>query len=94
MASRKRSSKGLPHPSMGTAKVAITLETGTLAELDRSVKVGKFPSVSRAVQTAVHEMIARRKRGRLVEDLAKLNAYEERELVEEVFRGELPRPEY
>jgi hypothetical protein len=28
---------------MGTAKVAITLETGTLTELDRLVKAGKLP---------------------------------------------------
>ena len=79
---------------MGTAKVAITLETGTLTELDRLVKAGKFPSRSRAIQTAVQEMTARRKRRRLVEELAKLNGHEERELAEEVFRGELPWPEY
>lgn len=79
---------------MGTAKVAITLETGTLAELDRLVKAGKFPSRSRAIQTAVQEMTARRKKHRLVEELAKLHGHEERELAEEVFRGELPWPEY
>jgi Arc/MetJ-type ribon-helix-helix transcriptional regulator len=79
---------------MGTAKVAITLETGTLTELDRLVKAGKFPSRSRAIQIAVQEMTARRKRLRLVEELTKLNAHEERALAEEVFRGELPWPEY
>ena len=79
---------------MGTAKVAITLETGTLAEPDRLVKAGKFPSRSRAIQTAVQEMTARRKRRRLVEELAKLNGHEERKPAEEVFRGELPWPEY
>jgi Arc/MetJ-type ribon-helix-helix transcriptional regulator len=79
---------------MATAKVAITLEAGTLAELDRLVKAGKFPSRSRAIQTAVQEMTARRKRRRLVEELAKLNAREERQLAEEAFRGELPWPEY
>jgi len=79
---------------MGTAKVAITLETGTLAELDRLVKAGKFPSRSRAIQSAVQEMTARRKRRRLIEELAKLNGQEERALAEEVFRGEPPWPEY
>ena len=79
---------------MGTAKVAITLETGTLTELDRLVKAGKFPSRSRAIQIAVQEMTARRKRRRLVEELAKLNGHEERGLAEEVFRGELPWQEY
>jgi len=79
---------------MGTAKVAITLETGTLVELDRMVKAGKFPSRSRAIQTAVQEMTARRKRRRLAEELTKLNRREERELAEEVFRGELPWSKY
>lgn len=79
---------------MGTAKVAITLETGALAELDRLVKAGKFPSRSRAIQTAVQEMTARRKRRRLIEELAKVNRDEERELAGEVFRGELPWPKY
>ena len=79
---------------MGTAKVAITLETGTLAELDRLVKAGKFPNRSRAIQAAVQEMTARRKRSRLVEELAKLNRHDERELAAEVFRGELPWPKY
>jgi Arc/MetJ-type ribon-helix-helix transcriptional regulator len=79
---------------MGTTKVAITLEAGTLAELDRLVKTGKFPSRSRAIQTAVQEMTARRKRRRLVEELGKLDRQQERDLAEEVFRGELPWPEY
>ena len=79
---------------MGTSKVAITLETGTLAELDRLVKAGKFPNRSRAIQTAVQEMTTRRKRRRLVEELAKLNPREERELADEVLRGEPPWPEY
>ena len=79
---------------MGTAKVAITLETGTLAELDRLVKTGKFPSRSRAIQIAVHEMTARRKKRRLIEELAKLNVQQERQLADEVFRGEPAWPEY
>jgi Arc/MetJ-type ribon-helix-helix transcriptional regulator len=79
---------------MGSAKVAITLETGTLAELDRMVKAGKFPNRSRAIQIAVQEMTARRKRHRLIEELAKLDMNEERQLAEERFRGEPPWPEY
>jgi len=48
----------------------------------------------KAQETAVQEMTARRKRRRLVEELAHLNAHEERELSEEVFRGEPPWLEY
>ena len=79
---------------MTTTKVAMTLETNTLKEVDRLVREGRFPSRSRAVQTALVEMMARRKHRRLIEELAKLNPKEERELAEEFFAGEAPWPEY
>lgn len=72
----------------------MTLETATLKEVDRLVREGRFPSRSRAVQTALVEMMARRKHRRLIEELAKLNPKEERELAEEFFAGEAPWPEY
>jgi Arc/MetJ-type ribon-helix-helix transcriptional regulator len=79
---------------MGTAKVAITLEKETLSEVDRWVKEGRFPNRSRAIQTALAEMLARRKRRRLIEELAKLNAQQEQSLAEESFSGETAWPEY
>jgi Arc/MetJ-type ribon-helix-helix transcriptional regulator len=79
---------------MGTAKVAITIEERTLREIDRLVKAGRFPSRSRAIQTAVAEMTTRHKRRRLVEELAKLDPKKERVLAEEFFPGEVPWPEY
>lgn len=79
---------------MSTTKVAITLETETLREIDRLVKHGRFPSRSRAIQTVLAEMTARRKGRRLIEELAKLDPEEERALAEESFAGELPWPEY
>lgn len=72
----------------------MTLETNMLKEVDRLVREGRFPSRSRAVQTALVEMMARRKHRRLIEELAKLNPKEERELAEEFFAGEAPWPEY
>ena len=78
---------------MGTTKVAISLERGTVEELDRLVKAGAFPSRSRAIQTAVEEMTTRRKRRRLIEELAKLDVKHEWELADELFRRELPWPE-
>ena len=72
----------------------MTLETTTLKEVDRLVREGRFPSRSRAVQTALVEMMARRKHRRLTEELAKLNPKQERELAEEFFAGEAPWPEY
>jgi len=79
---------------MGTTKVAITLETETLHELDRMVDEGKFPNRSRAIQTAVVEMTGRQKRRRLIEELAKLDVKQEKELAEEFYKGEPPWPEY
>ncbi len=79
---------------MGTAKVAITLESETLREVDRWVKAGRFPNRSRAIQTALAEMLARRKRGRLIEELAKVDPRQEQALAEESFSGETAWPEY
>ncbi len=79
---------------MGTAKVAVTIEARTLREIDRLVRQGRFPSRSRAIQTALAEMTSRHKRRRLVEELAKLEPGKERALAEEFFAGEVPWPEY
>ncbi|MBZ5562236.1 MAG: ribbon-helix-helix domain-containing protein [Acidobacteriia bacterium] len=79
---------------MGTTKVAVSLETQTLREVDRLVREGRFPSRSRAIQMALAEMTARHKRRRLVEELAKLEPRKERALAEEFFTGEVPWPEY
>jgi len=79
---------------MATMKVAVTLDIGSLREVDRLVREGRFPSRSRAVQAALAEMLARRKRSRLAEELAKLNLQEERVLAEEVLQGEAAWPEY
>lgn len=79
---------------MAMSKVAITLESGTLREIDRWVKEGRFPNRSRAVQAALAEMLARRKRRRLLEELSKLRPREERALAEESLSGELTWPEY
>lgn len=79
---------------MATTKVAITLETRTLQEIDRLVKQGRFPSRSRAIQTALAEMTARHKHRRLIEELAKLDLKKDRALAEEFLEGEVPWPEY
>jgi Arc/MetJ-type ribon-helix-helix transcriptional regulator len=79
---------------MSTTKVAVSLETRTLREIDRLVREGRFPSRSRAIQTALAEMTSRHKHRRLIQELAKLNPKEEQELAEEFFAGESPWPEY
>ena len=79
---------------MSTAKVAVTLQADTLQEVDRWVKEGQFPSRSRAIQIAIAEMAARRKRRRLIEELAKIDSKQERAMAEAAFSGETPWPEY
>jgi Arc/MetJ-type ribon-helix-helix transcriptional regulator len=79
---------------MSTTKVAVSLETKTLKEIDRLVREGRFPSRSRAIQTALVEMAARHKHRRLIQELAKLDPKEEQELADEFFAGESPWPEY
>jgi Arc/MetJ-type ribon-helix-helix transcriptional regulator len=78
---------------MATARIAITVDRTTLAKVDRSVKDGRFPRRSRAVQFAPAEMLAPQKRRRLVKQLRKLDRAEERALAEEPFGGEAPSPE-
>ena len=80
--------------TMATMKVTVTLEIDSLRGVDRLVREGRFPSRSRAVQAALAEMLARRKRTRLAEELSKLNPREERALAEEALSGEAAWPEY
>ena len=80
--------------TMATTKIAITVERGTLREVDRWVRSGRFPNRSRAIQTALSEMLSRRKRRRLMEELSKVDPRQERAIAEEFFSGEPAWPEY
>jgi metal-responsive CopG/Arc/MetJ family transcriptional regulator len=80
---------------MRTAKVAITLEQATLAELDRLVRARVFPSRSRAIQEAVQDKLERMGRSRLARECAKLDPTEEKALAEEGLSEERAEwPEY
>ena len=79
---------------MATTKIGITLESGTLREVDRWVRAGRFPNRSRAIQAALSEMLSQRKRRRLMEELAKVDPRQERAFAEEIFSGEPAWPEY
>ncbi len=68
---------------MATAKVAITLDSKTLAKLDRLVKSRVFPNRSKAVQEAVNEKLVRLDKGRLARECAKLDPKEEIAMAEE-----------
>jgi len=64
-------------------KIAVTLDEGTVADLDRWVREGKYRNRSRALQSAA-DLLAERDRGsRLARELAKIDPTEEKALAEE-----------
>jgi Arc/MetJ-type ribon-helix-helix transcriptional regulator len=80
---------------MRTSKIAITIEQGTLKELDRLVRERRFASRSGAIQEAVKEKIERLKRQRLARECAKLDPKEEQRMAEEGFAEDMRTwPEY
>ncbi len=64
-------------------KIAVTLDETTLAEIDRWVRRGSYPSRSRIIQTAVERLVEREKRLRLAREMAKLDPKDEQQLAEE-----------
>jgi Arc/MetJ-type ribon-helix-helix transcriptional regulator len=64
-------------------KIAVTLESISVADLDRWVRDGRYPNRSRALQSAVDLLVEREKRTRLVRELKKLDPSEEQRMAEE-----------
>jgi Arc/MetJ-type ribon-helix-helix transcriptional regulator len=80
---------------MQTAKIAITIDQGTLLRLDRLVTQKVFPSRSNAIQVAIQEKIERLDRTRLARECAKLDPRAEQALAEEGMAQESAQwPEY
>jgi Arc/MetJ-type ribon-helix-helix transcriptional regulator len=80
---------------MAVAKVAVTIDEALLRDVDRLVEAGEFPNRSRAVSAALLCMQEqRRRRHRLLAELAKLDPAEERNLAGESLAAELEWPEY
>jgi len=80
---------------MGKEKIAITLEEGSVDELDRLVEENVYRNRSQAIQEAVSEKLQRLKKTRLSVESAKLNPAFERELAEEgLARDAKEWPEY
>jgi Arc/MetJ-type ribon-helix-helix transcriptional regulator len=74
---------------MATTKVAITLDSELLAELDELVDQHVFPNRSRAIQEALQDKLARLQRRRLAVECAKLDPCEEQALAEEGMEQEM-----
>src|SRR5712691_9774150 len=70
-------------PAIAKTKLAVTLDTALVSELDQLVSKHRFANRSQAVEAAVAEKLARLAKGRLARECAKLDRDEERALAEE-----------
>lgn len=68
---------------MDKEKIAITLDSESVTELDRLVGERIFSSRSQAIQQAVSEKLLRMKHTRLAAECAKLEASEEQRMADE-----------
>ena len=68
---------------MSSSKIAITMESGLLAEVDALVKKRLFPNRGRAIQQAVKEKLSRLNRSLLAQECAKLDPVDEKVMAEE-----------
>ena len=76
-------------PAMPAAKIAITLDTDLLRDVDLWVAEGKYPNRSKAIQAAVREKHDRWRKTRLAEECAKADPAEEQAEADLVYRGEI-----
>ena len=68
---------------MAATKVAITIDSRLLAELDRLVAQHVFANRSKAIQEALTDKLARMRRRRLAHESAKLSIVDEQALANE-----------
>ncbi len=80
---------------MSSSKIAITLDSGILDEVDALVKKRVFPNRSRAIQVAVKEKLDRLNHDRLARECAMLDPESEKGLAEEGLQQDISEwPEY
>ncbi len=68
---------------MAKSKIAITLDSRTVNELDQLVDERTFPNRSQAIEEAVKEKLRRLRKTRLARECAKLDPAFEKGLAEE-----------
>jgi Arc/MetJ-type ribon-helix-helix transcriptional regulator len=68
---------------MAKTKVAVTLDSDLLAEVDTLVQEDRYANRSQAIEAAVREQLIRVKRTRLADACAQLDPEAERALAEE-----------
>ena len=74
---------------MATTKVAVTIDTELLAQIDQLVAQHVFPNRSKAIQEALQDKLMRMRRTRLARESAKLDPQIEQALAEEGMDQEL-----
>lgn len=80
---------------MPKTKVAITLDSELLEELDELIARRRFPNRSQAIEAALAEKLERLARTRLALEASKLDPAEEKAFAEEGMGAELESwPEY
>jgi metal-responsive CopG/Arc/MetJ family transcriptional regulator len=80
---------------MATTKVAVTIDTDLLAQVDQLVAERVFPNRSKAIQVALQDKLSRMRRSRLARESAKLDPQLEQALAEEGMDQELAAwPQY
>jgi metal-responsive CopG/Arc/MetJ family transcriptional regulator len=68
---------------MAATKVAVTIDSELIAQVDRLVAKHVFPNRSKAIQEALADKLARLKRTRLARESAKLDHRAEQALADE-----------
>ena len=80
---------------MPTRKIAVTIDEAVLESLEQLIRDGRYANRSRAIEQAVREKVSRAERSRLVQQLAKLDAAEEKSIAEEGIGADVDDwPEY
>ena len=74
---------------MATTKVAVTIDSELLAQVDQLVAQQVFPNRSKAFQEALQDKLTRMRRSRLARESAKLDPQIEQSLAEEGMDQEL-----
>lgn len=74
---------------MPKTKVAVTVDSEILNELDELIAQNRFPNRSQAIEAALREKLERLSRARLARECAKLNTQEEKALAEEGLLSEV-----
>lgn len=83
------------HTTMGAAKIAISIDSQLLNQLDELVHERKFANRSQLIQRAVEEKLLRLRKTRLAKELAKIDRKAERQLANEHLAAEAGLwPEY